>query len=140
MTVFVDTAVIMYAGGASHPLRAPCQRLLSRVAAGELDAVTSAEVIQEILHRFGPAERRDVGVAMASHALDLFAPLLPLTEAVMRRMPALFGEYPQLAARDLVHIATCLEAGIQTIISPDRGFDAVEGLRRVDPAEPDQAS
>lgn len=134
MTAFVDTAVIMYAGGADHPLRAPCQALLARAAAGDLDAVTSVEVVQEILHRFGTPDHRDVGAAMARHTLDLFSPLLVLTEATMRRMPGLFTAYPQLAARDLVHVATCLEAGIQTIVSPDRGFDAVDELRRTDPA------
>lgn len=137
MTTFIDTAVIMYAGGTDHPLRAPCQALLARVAAGDLNAVTSVAVVQEILHRFGTPNRRGIGAAMASHTLDLFAPLIALTDTTMRRMPELFTEYPQLPARDLVHVATCFEAGIQAIVSPDRGFDAVEGLRRVDPAHPD---
>ena len=52
MTVFVDTAVIMYAAGRPHPLRDPCRAIIERVAAGRLDGVTSAEVIQEVLHRF----------------------------------------------------------------------------------------
>ena len=134
MTVFIDTAVIMYAGGAEHPMRAPCQDVLTSVAEGRLEATTSAEVIQEILHRFGAIRRPKVGTAMAQDVLDLFAPVLPITHAVMRRMPALIEAYPGLAARDLVHVATCLQEGIREIISPDRGFDQVAGLRRVDPS------
>lgn len=133
MTVFVDTAIIMYAAGAEHPLREPCQRLLAQVAEQRLEAVTSAEVIQEILHRFSALRRPDVGAAMARDALDLFAPVLPVTDAVMRRMPDLVERYTGLAARDLIHVATCLEEGIGEIVSPDRGFDAVAEIRRLAP-------
>ncbi len=138
MTWFVDTAVVMYAAGRPHPLREPCQRLLRKVATGRLDAVTSAEVIQEILHRFTGIARRSMGIAMARHALDLFAPVLPITHEIMGRMPSLVERYPQLAARDLVHVATCADAGIESIVSPDRGFDTVDGLRRIDPNDADQ--
>jgi predicted nucleic acid-binding protein len=51
----------------------------------------------------------------------------------MLTMPELALRYRHLAARDLIHVATCLEAGIGTIVSPDRGFDAVDGLARVAP-------
>jgi hypothetical protein len=52
----------------------------------------------------------------------------------MRRMPELVEAHPTLAARDLIHVATCLQEGISDIVSPDRGFDAVPGIRRIDPA------
>lgn len=134
MTVFVDTAVLMYAGGAEHPLRAPCLRFLNLVVEGEIAALTSTEVVQEILHRFTAIRRPETGAVMAEEALDLFAPVLPVTHAVMRRMPELVRRYPALAARDLVHVATCEEEGVRTIISTDRGFDRVIEVRRVDPA------
>lgn len=134
MTAFIDTAILMYAGGADHPLRQPCRKVLDRIADGDLDAVTSVEVVQEVIHRFLAVRRPDLGIAMAQQALDLFAPVLPVTHAVMRRMPELVSRYPTLAARDLVHVATCLHEGIAQIISPDRGFDAVDGIRRLDPA------
>jgi predicted nucleic acid-binding protein len=51
----------------------------------------------------------------------------------MRRMPDLIGQHVTLAARDLVHVATRLEEGISEIVSPDRGFDTVAGIRRLDP-------
>ena len=52
VTVFIDTAIVMYAAGADHPLRDPCRRIIDQISDGSLDAVTSTEVIQEILHRF----------------------------------------------------------------------------------------
>ena len=53
----------------------------------------------------------------------------------MRAMPDLFLEYPALTARDLVHVATCRVHGIDLIISPDRGFDGIGGITRIDPAD-----
>ena len=136
MTVFIDTAVIMYASGSDHPLRRSCQGILTRVADGELDAVISVEVIQEIIHRFVAIKRPEQGASIARDALDLFAPVLPVTHALMRRMPELVDGHPGLAARDLVHVATCLHEGIADIVSPDLGFDEVPGIRRIDPEDP----
>jgi len=136
VTAFIDTAVLMYGGGAEHPLREPCRRLLDRIADGDLDAVTSVEVVQEIIRRFMAVRRPELGVAMAQQTLDLFAPVLPVTHAVMRRMPDLVPRYPTLAARDLLHVATCLHEGIREIISPDHGFDGVDGIVRIDPTDP----
>ena len=134
MTVFIDTAVIMYAGGGDHPLRDPCGRIIAGIGDGEIDAVTSAEVVQEILHRFISIRRPDAGRIQAMEVLDLFAPVLPITHALMRRVPDLAEAYPRLAARDLVHVATCIHEGIAEIVSPDRGFDQVAEVRRIDPA------
>lgn len=133
-TVFIDTAVVMYAAGADHELREPCQRILTRIADGELEAVISVEVVQEIFHRFMALRRPEHGASIAADTLDLFAPVLPVTHAVMRRMPELVAVHPTLAARDLVHVATCLQEGITDIVSPERGFDMVTGIRRIDPA------
>lgn len=138
MTAFIDTAVIMYAGGRDHPLRAPCQRILRAVVDGEIDAVTSAEVIQEILHRFSALREGELGAAMARNALDVFGPVVPVTHDVMTRMPQLVRDHPALTARDLVHVATCREEGIDTLVSPDRGFDEVGQPVRVDPADVDR--
>ena len=135
MTIFVDTAVMMYAAGREHPLREPCRRLLEGVVAGSVTAVTSVEVVQEIVHRYVSIGQPALAISVARSTLDLFAPVLPITHPLMRRIPDLTRRYPLLAARDLVHVATCIHEGINEIVSPDRGFDAVTELRRIDPSE-----
>ena len=100
--MFIDTSVVMYAAGAEHPQRASCQLVLRRVAGGDLDAVTSTEVLQEILHRFARS-RRDTGQRMARGVLDLFGDLIP----VDRRGGDLLRDLPsalcagRVARRDL---------------------------------------
>ncbi|MDH3500710.1 MAG: hypothetical protein OEM97_11340, partial [Acidimicrobiia bacterium] len=73
----------------------------------------------------------------AEAALDVFGLVLPVTDSVMRRMTDLVLRFPNLSARDLVHVATCADARIDIIVSPDRAFDEVAGLERIDPLEVD---
>lgn len=40
-----------------------------------------------------------------------------------------------IRGRDAAHAATALAYGIETIASPDPVFDAVPGLRRIDPLD-----
>lgn len=133
MTVFIDTAVMMYASGADHELRESCRLVMLGIRAGDVDGTTSVEVVQEILHRFRSVGQSEIGRLLAVDTLDTFAPVLPITHAVMRRVPELGARYPHLQARDLVHVATCIHEGIVEIISPDRGFDQVAEVRRIDP-------
>ena len=133
VTVFIDTSVIMYAAGSDHPMKAPSQVIIDRVIDRSLDAVISAEVIQEILHRAVALRRADDGIALANRTMDLFAPVLPITHALMRRVPDLIDRYPSLDARDAVHVATCIHEAIPEIISADRAYDQVAELRRIDP-------
>lgn len=133
--VFVDTGVLMYAAGAEHPLRESCREILAHVAEGRLEGVVSAEVIQEILHRFTRSPHAAEGAELAEAALDLFSPVLALTHDVAALMPGLVRRYPHHSARDLIHVATCLTYGIEAIVSPDTDFDRVEEVRRLAPED-----
>lgn len=134
MTVFVDTSVVMYAGGAAHRHRDPCRAVMTRVADGSLDAVTSVEVVQEILHRFARG-RRGTGIQMARSVLDLFDDLLGVDRRTVEDAVARYRDTLQLSARAALHAATCVLNGIGEIVSVDTGFDAVHDLRRVAPAD-----
>lgn len=70
----------------------------------------------EILHRFTALRRPDIGAAMVRDALDIFAAVLPVTHAVMRRMPN-WSRPTRPSPRDLVHTATCVQEGIADIVS-----------------------
>jgi uncharacterized protein len=133
MTIFIDTAVFMYAAGSDHPLRASCRTALARAVRGEIAATTSAEVIQELVHRYLSIRRVDAAVDVAREVLGSFGPVLPVDHATVSRLPDLVARYPGLATRDLVHVATCLEEGITEILTPDRGFDRIREVRRIDP-------
>lgn len=134
MTVFVDTSVIMYAGGAEHPHRDSCRHVLQLVADRRLDAVTSTEVVQEILHRFARG-RRVTGHRMARSVLELFDSIVPIDLHTIGAAVGLYDRYPQLSARDVLHVATCASNDVDRIVSVDSGFGAVTEVRHVHPAD-----
>jgi hypothetical protein len=49
VNVFIDSNIPMYFAGREHPNRAPSERFLAAVERKEVEACTSAEVLQEIL-------------------------------------------------------------------------------------------
>jgi predicted nucleic acid-binding protein len=135
VSVFVDTSVIIYAAGGEHEMREPCRRVMQVIDQRGIEAVTSTEVVQEIVHRFLAIRRPDIAEALARSTLDTFAPVLPITHALMRRLPDIAKRYPTLDARDIIHVATCVHEGITEIVSTDRGFDTVREVRRIPPEE-----
>lgn len=133
--VFVDTNVPMYAVGALHPLRAPSVRVLEVAAARPAAFVTSAEVLQEIMHRYLRQQRWAHGRELLSAFSDLFAGRI---EGVFAEDVAtaarLADSAPGAEARDLLHAAVMRRVGVTRIISTDRGFDRIDGITRLDPA------
>lgn len=134
MTAFIDTSVIMYAGGAAHPLRESCRAVLRMVADGALEATTSTEVVQEILHRFSRGDRA-VGVRMADSTLTLFGELVSIDTLTMRRTVQWFTDEEGLSARAALHVATCVVHGLEPIVSVDTDFDRVAAVPRRHPRE-----
>jgi len=134
MTVFLDSNVFVYAAGAEHPLKAACMDLLRRVARSEVQATTSAEVVQELHSVYRRRGRLMEGVALGREVAGLFPSMLPVTRADVVRSGDLLARRPQLSARDALHAATALNNGIVHIVSADVDFDHIDGIVRIDPA------
>jgi predicted nucleic acid-binding protein len=99
---------------------------------GRVDGATSTAVLEEVMH----VELRTTALdlrGVAGLTYGMFTPLLPVTDEVMKL--ALELGAPELGSNDRVHVATCRVNGIDVIVSADRGFDSVTGLRRVDPLD-----
>jgi predicted nucleic acid-binding protein len=130
-----DTSVFLYAIGSPHPYRAPCREILARMEALGRRGEASADLVQEIVHhrfrrtrdrRRAVREARDV--ARACHLHEVRA------EDVLRGLD-LYAASERLGARDAVFAAVALNRGIPAILSPDRAFDDIAGLVRIDPAD-----
>lgn len=134
MTTFVDANVFLYASGVEHPLREPCQAILRRIEEGRLSAATSAEVAQEVLFVASRSKRVDAALELARGLIALFPDLLPVTREDVKLACDLFERHPGLPIRDAVHAATMRNNGLTTIVTADRHFDAIPGIRRMDPA------
>ncbi len=132
--VFLDTNIPIYAATGEGPVREACVGVLRAVAGRRLDAWTDAETLQELLHRYLSLRRTREGFAL----FDDFAALmegkvLPVEARDCRRARILAERYSSASARDLIHLAVCLSAGVRRVLSHDREFDRFEGIERVDP-------
>lgn len=138
--IVVDTTVLVYAVGAEHPLREPCRDLITAVEGGEVRATTTVEVIQELAHVRARRRGRRDGRRLAASYAALFAPLLTVDGDDLEDGLALFERSEELGAFDCVLAATTIRRGARALVSADRGFGAVRGLRHLDPADPEFSS
>lgn len=135
--VFVDSNVFIYASGSPHPLQEPARTSMHAIGSGAVEGVTSVEVLQELLHRC--LTRSDRAKALGAfdmlHRLFGAGRVLPVNDATIGRARELAGPWPTLRARDLVHLATMEQHGIDEIMSTDRHFDGIPGITRIDPRQ-----
>lgn len=130
----VDTAVLAYALGGSHTMKPVCERVVAVAGAGDIELHASVEMIQELLfHRMRKTDRH-TAVRQARDAAALCV-LHDFDDGVLYRAMELVAANESLGGRDAVHAATALQHGLAVVLSPDRAFDAIIGLRRADPVD-----
>jgi predicted nucleic acid-binding protein len=133
--ILLDTTVLVYAKGADHPFRDPCRRLIDAIAGDELEATTTAEVIQEFVHVRAQRRARSDAVALGRDYADLLAPLLTIEDEHLRRGLSLFERDERLGAFDAVLAASALDTDASALVSADSAFARVSDLPHVVPDE-----
>lgn len=129
---FIDSNVIMYAAGRDHPLKKPAIIILSKIYSGEFEAVSSSEVLQEILYRYWSIDELDKGCQVFNDFISLIPFILEIKSADLILAKTLLLKYRQLKPRNAVHAAVMKNNKISTIISADKDFDQIPGIKRKD--------
>ena len=132
-TVFVDSNIFMYAAGKAHAHKEPSVRFLLRIAEGDMQAVTSCEVLQEIIYRYWSIKEQDIGMRIVDHIIALIPAILPVTRADILRAKELLIQSPTITPRDALHAAVMLRHQIPTICTFDKHFDRIDGIKRLTP-------
>lgn len=130
MRVFVDSNIPMYVAGREHPNRQRALQFMQAVRAGDIHAVTSTEVLQEILYRYAGMRRLDLGRSVYDLFVQLCEEVLPVSLADTDLARDLLCEGKAPGARDAVHAAVMLNHGLKQIATFDTGFDRVPGIQR----------
>lgn len=121
----------MYLVGAPHPNKDAARAALERIINRGEKMVTSAEVMQEILHRYGALKRPDAIQPAFDALLGVVDEVFPVeAEDVQRARDVMMG-IGKLSARDALHVAIMKRRGITRVLSFDVGFDAVGWVERV---------
>jgi uncharacterized protein len=124
----------MYAIGKDHPHKQPCLDLLRHVADGKIDAVTNAETLQELLHRYRMIGRWPEGKKIYDRVRKIVTHVIPISAEHVDEARRLLDEYPHLMARDALHVAVCQEIEGATLCSYDRDLDGIKGIMRREPS------
>ena len=127
--IFVDTNVFMYAVGRAHPLKSAAREFLTGASRAAMPLCTSAEVVQELAHAYLRVSRPDAFDEALATIAGFAVEVWPLEFEDVTLARQLADRYPQLAARDLCHLASCRRRGVSEIKTFDRALDAVAGSR-----------
>jgi hypothetical protein len=129
--IFIDSNVPMYLIGAPHPHKVSVQRRLEQLVSERARLLTSAEVLQEILHRYVAIDRRDAIQAAFDALLGVVDEVLAIGQGALERAKTILMGHPTLSARDALHVAVMQQHGIERILSYDADFDGVPGITRL---------
>ena len=133
--VFLDTNIFLYAIGADGPHKEPCRKVLLAVGNGELDAVTSSEVLQEVLHVRSRRVNSKDGLRATRAAAAMVAEVLPVTGEDVLAACRILERHPQIAARDALHVGVMKANKIHMLVSVDKDFDAIKDIKRIGPED-----
>ena len=117
--IFVDTNVFMYAVGTRHPLRPSAIDFFANAVDEDTRLVTSAEVIQELLHAYTPVARIYRFRAAVELIQDNQVEVWPLEHEDVVLAAELQDSHPTLSARDLCHLASCQRRKADELITFD---------------------
>ena len=129
--IFIDSNIPMYLVGGPHPHKSDARRLLDESITAGQKLVTSAEVFQEILHRYTAIDRRDAIQPAWDLLVAIADEVFPVDFTDVGQARAIVLERPQLSARDALHAAVMARHGLTQVMSFDTGFDAVPTLTRL---------
>lgn len=129
VVIFVDSNVPMYLVGKPHPNRRALADFVR--ANSEESYVTSAEVYQEVIHRYVAIDRREAIVDAFSLLDALAESVFSVDERDARRAHEICNAQHRLSGRDCLHLAVMEARGVTRILSCDRGFDAWPDVTRL---------
>ena len=129
--IFIDSNIPMYLVGTEHANKHAARRLLESCINRSERLVTSAEVLQEILHRYVSIDRRDAIQPAFDALLNVVDQVYAIETRDVERAKTLLQGVTAISARDALHVAVMQRYDIARIMSFDAGFDRVTTIERV---------
>lgn len=129
--ILIDSNIPMYLVGAEHPHKADAQRLIERAICRGERLVTSAEVLQEILHRYTAIQRPDAIEPVFNTLLGIADEIFAIEEEDVRLAKDILLGSRRLSSRDALHVAVMRRHGVREIMTFDQGFDDLPGIVRL---------
>lgn len=134
--IVLDTTILSYAVGGDHELREACRDIVGMVRRRQLAGTTTIEVIQEFTHVYSRRRPRAEAVEKARDYVRLLSPLLATdTDALLLGLSLYEAEGARLGSFDAVLAAATMRSGARVLVSADRKFTGLPGVRSFNPVD-----
>ena len=129
--IFVDSSVPMYLVGGDHPLKRRVVEVVPQLLAAHETLITSAEVFQEIIHRYvGLGDRTHLNAAY--EALEtMVSAVFDVTKHDVDQARSLSAEFTGLSSRDCLHVAVMRRVRSSKVWSYDENYDLMPSIQRI---------
>jgi len=131
----LDANVAIYAYGGEHIYRRPCQLLMEQAEIQPGEYAIDVEALQEILYFYSRRGELHKGIGIVERLLSRLPNIIPISTGEITTAMRLLSETPGLSSRDAIHAAVVFDHNLDGIITADRDFVRIPGLRRFDPIE-----
>lgn len=128
--IFIDSNIPVYLVGAAHQNRDLAFAALDRLVRSGERMVTSAEVLQELLHLYSQRRALDALQAALNAIKGIADEIYPIEADDVERAHAVLRAHPGFSSRDALHVAVMQRYGVTRILSYDRDFDRIATIRR----------
>ena len=121
----------MYLVGASHPNKDRLLDILMPLVQSGERFITDVEVYQEVLHRYTAIRRLDATDSAFASLDAIVDDVLTFEMSEIHAAREIVRTVDGISARDAIHVAVMRKAGMNRILSFDRGFDLCQGIDRL---------
>lgn len=128
---YLDANVFVYAATGEESKAVPSQKILQKVAEGNMDAYTSIltwdELVWAVKKKLGNDYAKEEGIKFLAFPK---LKLISADAAVIAEAQRLVAEH-KLDPRDAIHAASAIKNGIKDFVSDDPDFDKIKEIKRI---------
>lgn len=135
MTVYFDTNIFIYLSTVTSAHHKTCRQLLTLCLDKKFQIVTSVETVQEIIHYSKNIKELEFGLMIAEFVLTTVDTLLPLSPSIVQTYLDNAALYFSPSSRDLIHLSTCQEQEIKTMVTSDNDFSKFVDIDAYTPSQ-----
>jgi uncharacterized protein len=132
---FIDANVFIYAVGRDSEYQGACSDIIVAIGDDRLGALTDAEMVQELIHRYHRRGRLGEAAFVIRRLMAVIPEIQPVLPDDVQLALELALAHPQLSASDAVHYAVMRRVGVSHIITADKHFAGLPAVVRVDPRD-----
>jgi len=132
MMEYIDANIFCYLLSENREFADSAQAYFDKIALGLAQGATSVHTLAEVcvtLRQWFKWSQSEIAEALDLLLTKTRIRFLPLTEEIMLKVPGLMES--GMSYGDSIHLATMRANGITEIVSEDKHFDRISGIKRL---------